>query len=85
MDGESPGDLDSAVLSGFGFAWLPEKAIREHPMAGRLQPLPLDQGRRRDMTFHLNFRNADALGPAAQDFLRAMRLNARPEQTRPVV
>jgi DNA-binding transcriptional LysR family regulator len=73
------------VVSGFGFAWLPETAIREHLTAGRLRPLPLDQGRRRDMTFYLNFRNADALGPAAQEFLRAMRLNAQSEETRPVV
>ena len=33
----------------------------------------------------VTFRNADALGPAAQEFLRAMRLNAQSEETRPVV
>lgn len=61
------------IRNGFGFAWLPEHRIRRELEKGELTVLPLAQGRSRHMTFYLNFRDADALGPAARDFLLAVR------------
>jgi DNA-binding transcriptional LysR family regulator len=62
------------VKKGLGFAWLPETVISELLANGELVPLPLQQGARRSVTFYLNFRDQDSLGPAAREFIGELRL-----------
>ena len=62
------------VKKGLGFAWLPETVISELLANKELIPLPLQQGARRSVTFYLNFRDQDSLGPAAREFIGELRL-----------
>lgn len=61
------------VLQGLGFAWLPEPSINEHLDNGSLRRLSIGAAGIRNLPFYLNFRDADALGPVARDFLAAVR------------
>lgn len=61
------------VSRGFGFAWLPEPLCLEYIESGKLKALPLGARTQRNVTFYLNFLDADRLGPAARSFLGELR------------
>lgn len=63
----------SLIIQGLGFAWLPELSVARHIDAGRIQPLRLRQGGERSTYVHLNYRDIDSLGPAAQLFMDRLR------------
>ena len=62
------------VGSGLGFAWLPEPAIAEQLESGQLVPLQLNRDADRSLSFFLNYKDADKLGPAALEFMGQLRL-----------
>jgi len=62
------------VSKGLGFAWLPKAVIQDKLDKGELIPLPLERGSTRQAIMHLNYRDADALGPAAREFMAQLRL-----------
>ena len=61
------------ISKGLGFAWLPTHAIEFELEQGLLKPLPLEANNRRTGKLHLLFRDGDRLGPAARDFIGALR------------
>lgn len=61
------------VSRGLGFAWLPEHLIRRELAEGRLMPLPLTNGARRETRFFLYPSKERQMGPATRilsDLLR---------------
>lgn len=61
------------VCRGLGFAWLPDQFISERLESGQLRPLPLGKATHRQVSFYLNFIDADQLGPAARSFVGELR------------
>lgn len=67
------------VMSGLGFAWLPQHLIARDLAEGKLKPLPLEQGLTRRPRFYLYANKDKTLGPATQilvDLLKASNSNA---------
>lgn len=70
------GNIDTsidAVSMGYGFAWYPEPHIRTELAEGRLQRLPLREGRDRSVDIYLIFAEPDLAGPGVRclgDILR---------------
>lgn len=62
-----------AACMGLGFAWYPEKAIREELAAGRLKPLPLQEGGERYADLYLIFADRDYAGPGARRLAELLR------------
>lgn len=62
-----------AACLGLGFAWYPEKAIREELSSGRLKPLPLQEGRERYADLYLIFGDRDYAGPGARRLAELLR------------
>jgi len=54
-----------AVSLGYGYAWLPEEAIRGELERGALVPVPLREGAERGGSLYLVFADRDATGPGA--------------------
>lgn len=52
-----------AACMGLGFAWYAAESIREELDAGRLVPLPLEEGSERFTTLYLVFADRDTTGP----------------------
>ncbi|MCG8464882.1 MAG: LysR family transcriptional regulator [Xanthomonadales bacterium] len=61
------------VSQGLGYAWLPLPAIAAALEQQQLKPLPLNEGASRTVSFYLNFRDQDLLGPAAREFIGELR------------
>lgn len=61
------------IKSGFGFAWLPVPLIEDELATGKLGMVNLHSGRKRKAQLHLQFKDADSLGPAARSFLGELR------------
>jgi DNA-binding transcriptional LysR family regulator len=70
-----------AVCQGHGFAWYPEPHIREAITAGRLKPLPLNEGRERSVDIHLIFADPDFAGPGVKRLAELIRAAAAEECT----
>lgn len=62
-----------AACMGLGFAWYPEEAIREELAAGRLKPLPLQEGGERYADLYLIFADRDYAGPGARRLAELLR------------
>ncbi len=62
------------VSQGMGYAWLPLPAIDASIQAGVLKPLVLEAGSTRSASFYLNYQDKDKIGPAAREFMGALRL-----------
>lgn len=60
-----------------GFAWVPETRIAEALEAGRLLPLPLTAGGRREVPIQLIHRDRDRAGPATRAMARHLQAAAR--------
>lgn len=54
------------IERGMGFAWLPVTRAKAALDAGRLLPLPLDQGARRYTQLYVVYADADSAGPATR-------------------
>lgn len=54
------------VSSGLGFAWLPSHLIQRELAEGKLRPLPLGNGARREMRFFLYPNKDRQMGPATR-------------------
>jgi DNA-binding transcriptional LysR family regulator len=52
------------VSLGLGFAWLPELNIQAELAAGKLKPLPLNEGAERFAEMYKVFADRDYAGPA---------------------
>jgi DNA-binding transcriptional LysR family regulator len=61
------------ISQGLGYAWLPLPAIAHAISNGLLKPLAMDKGASRTVSFYLNFRDKDLLGPAAREFIGELR------------
>jgi len=55
-----------AAVAGFGYAWFPEETIREELDAGKLKPLPLQEGAQLVGTLYLMYVDRDAAGPGVR-------------------
>ncbi|MCI0510766.1 DNA-binding transcriptional LysR family regulator [Chromohalobacter marismortui] len=60
------------LCRGLGFAWMPITRIREALRMGRLVPLPLALGGRREVSMQLIFRDRDRAGPATRALAAAL-------------
>ncbi len=56
----------ATVSSGLGFAWLPEHMIRQQIQAGRVKPLAMSAGQRRQVPLYLIFAQPELAGPATR-------------------
>ena len=54
-----------ALSLGYGYAWLPDEAIRSELERGALAPVPLREGAERTGSLYLVFADRDATGPGA--------------------
>jgi len=61
------------VSKGLGFAWLPLNLIQDKLENNTLIPLPLDGNSERSVSLYLTFKDLDALGPVAQDFITTIK------------
>jgi len=61
------------VSKGLGFAWLPLNLIQDKLENNALIPLPLDGNSERSVSLYLTFKDLDALGPVAQDFITTIK------------
>ena len=61
------------ICNGLGFAWLPLSAIETMLQSGRLKPLDLEYGGKRQAQLYLVFTDGDRLGPAARAFIGELR------------
>jgi len=66
-----------AACMGLGFAWYAEDQIREELAAGRLRPLPLEQGGERWSTLYLASSDPDTEGPGARRLAELVRQSAQ--------
>jgi DNA-binding transcriptional LysR family regulator len=57
------------VSKGLGYAWLPKPEIEKALNQGVLLPVKLKQGSTRQVSFYINFTDAESLGPAAKSFI----------------
>lgn len=64
------------VKQGLGFAWLPLPSVHDLISTNQLLPLNLNQGQKRSVTFYLNYKDEDKLGPAAREFMGELRYKA---------
>lgn len=55
-----------AAVAGFGYAWFPEETIREELDAGKLKPLPLQEGSELVGTLYLMYGDREAAGPGVR-------------------
>lgn len=55
-----------AAVNGLGYAWFPEEIVREELDAGKLKPLPLQEGAEAIGTMYLIFADRDAAGPGVR-------------------
>ncbi|HBF09708.1 MAG TPA: LysR family transcriptional regulator [Gammaproteobacteria bacterium] len=62
------------IQQGFGYAWLPLPSVQPLIDKGLLKRLPLREGASRTHSFYLNFLDKDQIGPAAREFIGAIRL-----------
>lgn len=62
-----------AVAMGYGFAWLPEKHIREELRAGILKPLALREGGTLEVPLYLILANPDFVGPGVRRLAEIIR------------
>lgn len=62
---------------GLGFAWIPETRLRQPLAAGRLKPLPLVAGGRREYPVQLIYRDRDRAGPATHALAKSLTLAVR--------
>ncbi len=64
------------VSSGLGFAWLPSHLIQRELAEGKLRPLPLGNGARREMRFFLYPNKDRQMGPATRILSELLRQSA---------
>ncbi|WPP47760.1 LysR family transcriptional regulator [Pseudomonas sp. AN-1] len=64
------------VSSGLGFAWLPSHLIQRELAEGKLKPLPLGNGARREMRFFLYPNKDRQMGPATRILSELLRQSA---------
>lgn len=62
-----------AACMDLGFAWYPEEGIRDELAAGRLKPLPLQEGGERYADLYLIFADRDYAGPGARRLAELLR------------
>jgi DNA-binding transcriptional LysR family regulator len=62
-----------AASRGYGFAWLPEEKIRPELDAGKLKPLPLQEGTERFADLYLVFANREHAGPGTTRLAQIIR------------
>lgn len=62
------------LQQGMGFAWLPLPAVSSLLQSGEFKLIPLAEGARRSQSFYLNYQDRDKLGPAAREFMGALRM-----------
>ena len=55
-----------AVVAGHGFAWYPAARISAELREGRLKPLTLEAGTKREIALHLVFANSEEAGPGTR-------------------
>ncbi|MEB4590920.1 LysR family transcriptional regulator [Candidatus Thiothrix sp. Deng01] len=55
-----------AAVMGLGYAWFPEESIREELDAGKLKPLPLQEGAELIGTLYLMYADREAAGPGGR-------------------
>ncbi|WP_269618725.1 LysR family transcriptional regulator [Zhongshania sp. BJYM1] len=65
------------VCRGLGFAWLPESEISDKIAAGSLVRLPIPSAFDRHVSFYLNYKDPDQLGPAARSFMGELRFQTQ--------
>lgn len=56
----------SAAVMGLGYAWFPEENIREELDAGKLKPLPLQEGAENMITMYLMYADYETAGPGVR-------------------
>ncbi len=75
-----------AVSLGHGFAWLPSAQIADELASGLLKPLPLREGRERQVMLYLVLAAPDFAGPGVRRLAQILRegptRNAEPKATR---
>lgn len=54
------------AVQGLGYAWFPEESIREELDAGKLKPLPLQEGAEQVGTLYLIYADREAAGPGVR-------------------
>lgn len=64
------------VARGIGFAWLPLATAKPLLEENKLKALHISDEKPRRAKFYLNYRDADALGPASREFIGQLRLLA---------
>lgn len=67
-----------AVCMGYGFAWLPEAQIIEQLRSGLLKPLPLREGRVREVPVYLIIANPDFAGPGVRHMANLLKKSVIP-------
>lgn len=72
-----------AAAMGYGFAWFPEDKIHDELAAGRLKPLPLREGARREVTLYLIFADRDYAGPGLLRLAEILRETAAAARAAP--
>lgn len=55
-----------AAVLGLGYAWFPEEIVREELDAGKLKPLPLQEGAEMIGTLYLMYADREAAGPGVR-------------------
>lgn len=55
-----------AAIMGLGYAWFPEESIREELDAGKLKPLPLQEGAEQIGTLYLMYADRETAGPGVR-------------------
>lgn len=55
-----------AAVMGLGYAWFPEESIREELDAGKLKPLPLQEGAEQIGTLYLMYADRETAGPGVR-------------------
>lgn len=69
------------IEQNLGYAWLPLPEISTKLQQGELKPLKLTEGGKRSTSFYLNYLDKDQIGPAAREFMGALRLLTLAMQT----
>lgn len=69
-----------AVSLGHGFAWLPSAQIADELASGLLKPLPLREGRERQVMLYLVLAAPDFAGPGVRRLAQILREGANPKR-----
>ena len=69
-----------AVSAGHGFAWLPSAQIADELASGLLKPLPLREGRERQVMLYLVLAAPDFAGPGVRRLAQILREGANPKR-----